>query len=155
MNFPGVQSKPVSERDVHRFERRFMKLLDYLQNYRIEGFVLAHPDDLFVAGGDMVYATMQHMRDEGIAAKIGISVFSGEEIDRYLYHYDFDIVQLPLNVFDQRLLRSAAPGEAEITGYSRARPVPLFGGFTAERGRRSGAFAGGGAAFPGKIRRLS
>ncbi len=106
VNVCGVQKDVISEQDVHDLENSFWKKLGILGMERAAGIILEHPGDLFVSGGDMVYATLQHLKDEGFVRQIGISVSTGEEIDRYLYHYDFDIMRLPLNVLDQRLLRS-------------------------------------------------
>jgi aryl-alcohol dehydrogenase-like predicted oxidoreductase len=38
--------------------------------------------------------------------KLGVSVYSVEEIEFVLKNYDIDIIQIPMNVFDQRLLQS-------------------------------------------------
>ena len=112
----GVRKDRIVERDVHLFEESFWKRLESLGVQRTAGIILRHPEDLFAAGGDMMYATMQHLKDDGIVKQIGISVRTGEEIDRYLYHYDFDVMQLPLDVFDQRLLRSGHLAKLKMNG---------------------------------------
>jgi len=49
---------------------------------------------------------LERQKAERRAGKIGISVYTGQEIDHVLSHFDIDIVQLPLNVLDRRLLQS-------------------------------------------------
>lgn len=57
-------------------------------------------------------ATLAHwlleQRDNGRAIKVGVSVYTPEEADLVFARYPFDLVQLPLNVLDQRFLATGA-----------------------------------------------
>jgi len=48
---------------------------------------------------------MQALKDEGLVQRIGFSVYTGAQLDRLLERHRPDLVQLPLNALDQRLLR--------------------------------------------------
>ena len=72
----------------------------------VYGLLAHHADDLLVPGGRRVFEEMQRLLEEGLVRKIGVSVYSGQQIDSILELYTPDIVQLPLNLFDQRLLES-------------------------------------------------
>jgi aryl-alcohol dehydrogenase-like predicted oxidoreductase len=63
-------------------------------------------DDVFLPGGDRLLQTMERLKKEGVISKIGISVYNGDQIDRILDSYPIDIVQLPVNILDQRLIDS-------------------------------------------------
>ena len=43
--------------------------------------------------------------------KVGASVYTSEQLDRLLENYQLDLIQLPLNVVDQRLLQSGSLGK--------------------------------------------
>lgn len=70
------------------------------------GMLIHHPNDLLGPDGKMVYTELQKMRDVGRVQKIGVSVYTEEEIEASCLHYKIDIIQLPHNVLDQRLRMS-------------------------------------------------
>ena len=44
------------------------------------------------------------LKNTGLVKKIGVSVYDGEMLQRLLEQFPIDSIQVPLNVFDQRLL---------------------------------------------------
>jgi aryl-alcohol dehydrogenase-like predicted oxidoreductase len=54
--------------------------------------------------GDDIWAWLQERKSRGQVERIGISVYDGTQIDRALDRYNLDMVQLPLNVLDQRCI---------------------------------------------------
>ena len=46
-----------------------------------------------------------HLKKINLTKKIGISVYSPEELKKLLKKYSFDVIQIPLNVFDRRFLK--------------------------------------------------
>ena len=45
-------------------------------------------------------------KKQGVVKKIGASVYHPEQVFSLISRYDFDVIQLPLNIFDQRFLES-------------------------------------------------
>ena len=71
---------------------------------------------------------MQSFKSEGFIEKIGISVNTSAQIDRLLNHFSPDIVQVPLNVLDQRLLQSGHLTQMKTRGIEiHARDIFLQG----------------------------
>jgi len=70
------------------------------------GLLVHHSVDLQKKGGHYLWAAMQSLKSEGFVQKIGVSVYSPEEVKELLPQYPFDLVQLPFNVFDQRMAQS-------------------------------------------------
>ena len=69
--------------------------------------VLLHrPDDLLNTNGQQLYKALQQLKAEGIARKIGVSIYGPEELDRLTGEMHFDVVQAPLNILDRRLVDS-------------------------------------------------
>jgi aryl-alcohol dehydrogenase-like predicted oxidoreductase len=70
----------------------------------VDSLLVHHVGDLLDSPEDGVYAELLRLKQEGLVRRIGFSAYSGRELDLALGRYDFDVVQLPMNAFDQRLL---------------------------------------------------
>ncbi|WP_018691166.1 aldo/keto reductase [Algicola sagamiensis] len=55
---------------------------------------------------EQTYKTMKGLQEDGKFKKLGVSVYAPEELDHVLAHFDVDLIQLPLNLFDQRFLHT-------------------------------------------------
>lgn len=85
---------------VSRFERSVRDL----QVDRVDALMVHDAGDLIGPHGDRVWRCLQDIKASGLARKVGASVYSGNEIDHLLDRYDIDIVQLPINALDLRLV---------------------------------------------------
>jgi aryl-alcohol dehydrogenase-like predicted oxidoreductase len=71
---------------------------------------------------------MRELAQQGVVSRIGISVYTGAQIDRALELFEPDIIQLPINLFDQRLLQSGHLRQLKSRGIEvHARSVFLQG----------------------------
>lgn len=77
-----------------------------LGRYCIDAMLVHHADDLLASGGDRLWKLLQARQAEGEIGKIGVSVYDGGQLQALLARFPLQIVQLPLNVLDQRLLQS-------------------------------------------------
>ena len=68
--------------------------------------MLHRPSQLLEATGADLYRALYQLKDRGVTRKIGISVYSPAELENILPKFDFDVVQIPFNLFDRRLLSS-------------------------------------------------
>ena len=103
---PPVKKDCISEEDVSCLRETFFDSLKKLRINNAAGLILHRPRELILSGGEKIYSLLQSLKEERLIEKIGISVYDGEEIDRLFSYYDFDLIQLPLNVLDQRLVKS-------------------------------------------------
>ena len=80
-----------------------------LANLRIKtvyGLLVHNADDLIdPVYGQQTWETMLELKAQGLVKKIGASVYTAEQIERLMNVYAIDLIQLPINVFDQRLLQ--------------------------------------------------
>ena len=67
------------------------------------GLLLHHPSKLFSPNSDALYKALLLLKELGMIKKIGISVYSPDELGQILSKYRMDIVQVPFNIFDQRI----------------------------------------------------
>jgi hypothetical protein len=99
-----LASIPSENDKIHeRINRQVHTSLRRLGVDRIFGVLLHRPLQLLESEGDIIYAALQMLKAEGLVEKIGISIYEPSELDNLCAHYDFDIVQAPLNIFDRRL----------------------------------------------------
>lgn len=73
-----------------------------LQTEHIYGVMLHSADDLINNGSLRTYQELMQLKKEGVCKKIGVSVYSPEQLSYILKHYNIDIVQIPLNILDQK-----------------------------------------------------
>jgi aryl-alcohol dehydrogenase-like predicted oxidoreductase len=81
-----------------------VRSLDRLRLESVDALLVHHAGDLLGPYGDDVYAELMDAKRFGWVRRIGVSAYSGADIDAVLHRYDIDLIQIPLNVFDQRLL---------------------------------------------------
>jgi aryl-alcohol dehydrogenase-like predicted oxidoreductase len=78
--------------------------LDRLKIDHLYGLLLHHSNDLLSVHGPELYKAMQSVQGCGHAHKIGVSIYSPVYLNELTELYRLDLVQAPLNIFDQRLL---------------------------------------------------
>jgi aryl-alcohol dehydrogenase-like predicted oxidoreductase len=72
----------------------------------VHAVLLHRPQDLLGAQGRALLSGLKDLQLQGLAAKMGISVYSPEELEVFFGFHRFDIVQAPFSILDQRLQSS-------------------------------------------------
>ena len=101
-----VSRRGLTAADAARIQETVAQSLRRLGQESIYGLLIHHAEELISDSSGLLWKTLQSMRAQGLVQKIGVSVYTGSEIDFILDHALPDMIQLPFNVFDQRLLRS-------------------------------------------------
>lgn len=83
----------------------FTETLERLKQSAVYGLMIHHADDLLTESGDILYQELQKLKSAGRVRKIGVSVYTQVQIENIVRNYEIDIVQVPINVFDQRLVQ--------------------------------------------------
>lgn len=100
-------NKPLIEaRDVEVLEQTFKASLSKLGQPSVYGLLIHNADDLLAGNGRLLFESMANLREKGLVSKIGVSVYTAEQIDHILARFAIDLIQLPISVLDQRLIRS-------------------------------------------------
>jgi aryl-alcohol dehydrogenase-like predicted oxidoreductase len=102
----SFNQKEVGEKDANRLIAAFNKSLINLKQTKIYALLMHNADDLLVVGGERLYQAMLSLKNAGRVQKIGVSVYTASQVSGILEKYDIDIIQLPTNILDQRLLQS-------------------------------------------------
>lgn len=80
--------------------------LERLRVPRLGGLMLHAPDDLLGPHGSDLARGLQRARDMGLAERIGLSVYSPEQLAALVDRLPVEILQIPLNVFDRRFVET-------------------------------------------------
>lgn len=87
-----------------------------LKRERLYGLLFHDADVLTSKLGEGLFRQAEELKRNGVVKKVGVSVYHAEQIESILQHFDIDIIQLPLSVFDQRLLVGGQLSELKKRG---------------------------------------
>lgn len=79
---------------------------DRLKVKHLYGLLLHRPQNLLEPRGDELYEALRAVKAAGWVQKIGISIYSPEELEQIYHRFPVDLVQAPFNGLDQRLVKS-------------------------------------------------
>ena len=88
-------------------EKTYSKLLEYLKKTglkRFYGLLIHDLQNLTPTLEKDVCAFLKKVKDEGIVYKVGVSVYSPSDLKGALDTLPIDLIQCPINLFDQRFL---------------------------------------------------
>ena len=94
--------------DIDKMLIDFDNSLSHLKVDKIYGLLIHHADDLLVPGGEFLINALMSLRDRGLVKKIGVSIYDPNIIEILSKRIDLDIIQLPLNIFDQRAIHNGS-----------------------------------------------
>lgn len=98
---PGVQT------DISRWVREQLAAsLSRLQQARVYALLLHRPLDLLSPNGATLFRALLDLKAEGLAVKVGYSIYSPAELETLSSQFPADIVQIPGSVFDRRFRNS-------------------------------------------------
>jgi aryl-alcohol dehydrogenase-like predicted oxidoreductase len=80
-----------------------------LARLRVENLfcmMLHQPSELLGPQGDALYKALEALKRSGLIEKIGISIYSPDQIETICARYAIDLVQAPFNILDRRLIET-------------------------------------------------
>lgn len=125
---PGFNKDRITSSEAWLLENTFERSLAKMGQPAIYGLLIHNADDLLRDGGHLLMEKMLDIKRRRLVKKVGVSVYTGQQVDRILDMYEPDIVQLPINVLDQRLLTGGRLAKLKSAGVEiHARSVFLQG----------------------------
>lgn len=103
---PSFSEGEISEEQLKLMRISFNNSLNNLDKRSIDTLLVHSADDLLKPGGAQLFSEMTKIKNSGFVKNIGASVYSDNQIDYLLDHYEIDVIQLPINILDQRLIKS-------------------------------------------------
>jgi aryl-alcohol dehydrogenase-like predicted oxidoreductase len=111
-----------------KLRKNFKQSLSKLRQDYIYGLLDHNADNLLSVKGKELWKVMQQLKQDGMVNKIGASVYTPEQVDSVVDNYAIDIIQVPINIFDQRLLQNGYLSKIKRRGIEiHARSVFLQG----------------------------
>jgi aryl-alcohol dehydrogenase-like predicted oxidoreductase len=100
---PIFSDSTISNFHSKKLNKSFYKSLSSLGTGNIYGLLIHSCDDLLKPGGELLFKEMEKLKSTGKLEKIGVSVYNSSQIELVLNRYNIDLIQLPINIFDQQL----------------------------------------------------
>jgi aryl-alcohol dehydrogenase-like predicted oxidoreductase len=111
--FDGPQ---IIDEDLGRLNLAFDESLERLGRNAVEGLLVHHGHNLLYDNGDRLWEQLVAFKQQGKVRKIGASLYSPQQAAELLDRYPLEIVQLPLNLMDQRMLASGMLDRLKTAG---------------------------------------
>jgi len=83
--------------------KQFEASLSRMNVTAVYGFLLHQSHQLLGSNGIALYQVLQELKSNGQVQKVGVSIYSPNELALLPKDYRFDLVQAPFNLVDQRL----------------------------------------------------
>jgi len=116
------------EKGLEWLESRLRRSVDHMGLARVHAALVDSAEDLTGAEGDALWARLEKLKAEGLVAKIGISATCDDEPVLLAKRFKPDIMQVPVSILDQRLVRNGAIEQLAGLGVEvQARSVFLQG----------------------------
>jgi len=102
---PPIGNKYVDENYLSTLESNFQKSLNSLKQDSIDIFLIHSCLDLKGNNGTKIIKWLFNLKDKGLVKRLGISIYEKEDLKKISLN-DFDIIQLPISLYDQRMLKN-------------------------------------------------
>ena len=96
----------ISNNDVELLNNDFYHSLEGLKQDGVYGLMIHNAEDLLKPGAEKLFDQLQEFKQEGKIIKIGVSVYDHSQLKSILNIFDIDLVQLPFNILDRRMIDS-------------------------------------------------
>ncbi len=97
-------------------EKAFEISMANLGTDRCTALLVHDADNVLQPGGQYLVEALLHLKEQGKVSKVGVSVYTASQVERVRQMFDFDIVQLPFSLADQRLLADGTATELHRQG---------------------------------------
>lgn len=106
----------ITSADASLLEQAFVRSLQKLRCSSVYGLMIHNVADVLAHGGGRLMDRLAALKQRELVTKIGVSVYTAEQIEMVLERFEIDLIQLPINVFDQRLLQGGQLAKLKAAG---------------------------------------
>ena len=118
----------ISDKEADLLAKDFNQSLKSLKKESVYGVLIHNADDLLKPGSDKIFKQLQTLKQQGLITKIGVSIYTGSQLQKIIDRFDIDLVQLPFNILDRRLIDNGVLSKVHSQGIEvHARSVFLQG----------------------------
>ena len=103
---PVFNKDKITKADGELLKKTLKESLKKLGRNKIYGLLVHHSKDLTRPSSNYLIDALHDLKESKLVDRIGASFYTSDEIDDVLTLFEPDIVQIPLNIVDQRLIKS-------------------------------------------------
>ena len=103
-DFHVVTKTTSLQLDVKNVLKSFHQSLRSLNTNNIKALLIHNIDDTKNKQFDALFTELDKLKQDKLINKIGFSTYTPDQVDFLLENFDFDLIQVPFNVFDARLV---------------------------------------------------
>lgn len=100
------KNEHITERDLEFLDSDFNNSLLNLKCDNIYGLLVHNANDLLKPGAEKLIERLVEYRNKGKLLKFGVSVYDPAQLKNILNLFELDLVQLPLNILDNRMVET-------------------------------------------------
>ena len=125
---PNIQKNHTID-EIENIVTKYVQLsLEKLKIKKFYALLVHNTRELNGKKGAKIFNTLKKLKERHMVDKIGYSIYSPSELDKYFQKFKPDIVQGPLNLLDQRILEGGWLKKLKINGIEfHARSIFLQG----------------------------
>ena len=103
-NFQIITKTTSIKQGVNGVVRIFYQSLKNLKQKKAYGLLIHDINEIEHKRFDALFIELARLKQQGLVKKIGVSVYNSQQIDYVLDNFSIDLIQLPINILDQRLI---------------------------------------------------
>ena len=92
--------------DIALMKKDFFNSLKDLKQDSVYGMLVHNADDLLKPGCEKLFHQLKELKQAEKIMKIGVSVYDYSQLQSIFDNFDIDLVQLPFNILDRRMIDS-------------------------------------------------
>tara|TARA_B100000902_G_C27254229_1_gene886973 strand:- start:111 stop:986 length:876 start_codon:yes stop_codon:yes gene_type:complete len=96
----------ITDKDLEFLSSDFNNSLTNLGCDSIYGLLVHNADDLLKPGAEKIIERLGEYQNQGKVLKLGVSVYEPSQLKNILELFEVDLVQLPLNILDNRMIET-------------------------------------------------
>jgi len=96
----------ITSKEVDVLSDDLNRSLQALNQSSVYGLLVHNADDLLKSGASKLFEQLESLKQQGLVSKIGVSVYTGNQLQKIIDRFEIDLVQLPFNILDKRLIDS-------------------------------------------------
>jgi aryl-alcohol dehydrogenase-like predicted oxidoreductase len=101
-----LRAPAITENHIGLVRDAFLESLRRLCCSHASGLLVHYVQDLMVPGGERLWELLESLRRDSLVERIGVSVYHPREAEYIVKRFDIDVIQVPLNIYDQRFIQS-------------------------------------------------
>ena len=108
--------------------KEFYKSMENLNQKAVDGLLIHDINEVNDKEFNDLFKQLNELKQKRLVNKVGFSTYMPEQVDFLLENFDFDLIQLPFNVFDNRLIQGGQLNTLKDNGVEvHARSIFLQG----------------------------